>query len=253
MSDDQEFDFDKIVPMPKPLGEVHAGAGDQGVVVYMLDKMTKSYDDLTKSEKELLKKCVKNMFDKDWVQTVVDRIKQSNPTEEQLDNLYEVGKTYVNNYLTYGHLDWYTWSIENWGTKWNACDVSAGADYDSVLRYEFNTAWSMPYEIYMALSREFPSIRIKVTFADEDMWGGNCGEICFVDGEEEHAVLPNAGLYSFLYSISLDQGWLYDNLDFYDPETLRDVSEHIEECGYFRDGDAKEIKKAIEEYLEKQE
>ena len=128
MSDDQEFDFDKIVPMPKPLGEVHAGAGDQGVVVYMLDKMTKSYDDLTKSEKELLKKCVKNMFDKDWVQTVVDRIKQSNPTEEQLDNLYEVGKTYVNNYLTYGHLDWYTWSIENWGTKWNACDVSAGAD-----------------------------------------------------------------------------------------------------------------------------
>ena len=46
----------------------------------------------------------------------------------------------------YGTDNWYDWSCENWGTKWNACHVELEENDDS-LCYRFDTAWDAPRPI----------------------------------------------------------------------------------------------------------
>jgi hypothetical protein len=56
------------------------------------------------------------------------------------------------------------WSIENWGTKWNACDsepveTHIYANGKSVtLTYKFNTAWDTPREVITALWEKWPDL-----------------------------------------------------------------------------------------------
>lgn len=44
----------------------------------------------------------------------------------------------------YGTDNWYDWSCENWGTKWNACQVELDESIDDELCYRFDTAWDAP-------------------------------------------------------------------------------------------------------------
>lgn len=45
---------------------------------------------------------------------------------------------------------WYWWSVDNWGTKWNACDIGFSKG-NGLIHYEFNTAWSEPDLIFKKL------------------------------------------------------------------------------------------------------
>jgi hypothetical protein len=78
-----------------------------------------------------------------------------------------------------GGMDWYHWSIANWGTKWNAYDTDEM--YNGVM---FLTAWSAPFPVIKALSEMFPDVRITHYFADEDL-GYNCGKFSYIGGHEE--------------------------------------------------------------------
>ena len=77
----------------------------------------------------------------------------------------------------YGKNNWYDWSCDHWGTKWNAYDCEF---HDNVV--EFSTAWAAPDPIYCALGKKFPKHKFEIRFADEDL-GCNCGEIS-VEGDE---------------------------------------------------------------------
>ena len=50
----------------------------------------------------------------------------------------------------YGHDNWYSWSIDKWGTKWNAVE-SKISQTENVLTYSFNTAWDAPRQIVETL------------------------------------------------------------------------------------------------------
>ena len=52
----------------------------------------------------------------------------------------------------YGDNNWYRWSIDNWGTKWNSVDTRV-EENGSTLSYNFMTAWDCPREIVNALMR----------------------------------------------------------------------------------------------------
>ena len=82
------------------------------------------------------------------------------------------------NELGNGDLLWYEWRLDNWGTKWEA--------YDQMLIEEnvlqFDTAWSMPEPIYIALSNKFPEIDFEVEWSDEDS-SYNCGVGKYRNGE----------------------------------------------------------------------
>jgi hypothetical protein len=45
---------------------------------------------------------------------------------------------------------WYEWCIHNWGTKWNACEVSL-SEFPEYLEYKFETAWDAPRPVFAAL------------------------------------------------------------------------------------------------------
>jgi hypothetical protein len=76
-----------------------------------------------------------------------------------------------------GDLNWYDWSINHWGTKWNA--------YETVIidddKLSFQTAWSAPWPIFEEWSRQCPEEVMTIAFADEDL-GSNLGMFQMKDG-----------------------------------------------------------------------
>jgi len=73
-------------------------------------------------------------------------------------------------------IDWYSWSVKNWGTKWNAYDVAVFRDEndEGTILITFQTAWSHPRPVIQALSKKFPETDFGLMYADED-WGANYG------------------------------------------------------------------------------
>src|SRR5437016_3667433 len=48
---------------------------------------------------------------------------------------------------------WYQWSVENWGVKWNAWDVTRrGYGRTGRVRYRFFTAYKPPWPVFNALA-----------------------------------------------------------------------------------------------------
>ena len=61
---------------------------------------------------------------------------------------------------------WYHWCIQNWGTKWDACDKSIDYEDDEILALTFNTAWSPPEGIVEKLREKYPELSFQC-FYDE--------------------------------------------------------------------------------------
>jgi len=48
--------------------------------------------------------------------------------------------------------DWYTWNVDNWGTKWDVCEGDFYLDEDGLSGHGwFNTAWSPPTSAFQTL------------------------------------------------------------------------------------------------------
>jgi hypothetical protein len=90
----------------------------------------------------------------------------------------------------YGKNNWYDWSIENWGTKWNA--------RDSIIDYEnkeitFDTAWSPPIPIIEKLTQLFPYRMLYIcanedigsTVYKEEFFNGLLNDYCIIDYSDE--------------------------------------------------------------------
>ncbi len=64
--------------------------------------------------------------------------------------------------------NWYNWNCNNWGTKWNACNVYIDNNEEGVLRYEFETAWGrLSDELWAKMKEKFPSLKFDLS-ADEE-------------------------------------------------------------------------------------
>lgn len=87
----------------------------------------------------------------------------------------------------YGTDNWFNWSIDNWGTKWNSYEVSW--ETNSV---KFLTAWSPVPKIVKELSKWFPKVKMSYQWADED-WGYNVGAFSVKDGETSEERSPVGG------------------------------------------------------------
>lgn len=65
------------------------------------------------------------------------------PMPENSDTFYADGGFGTEERKKYGKNNWYDWSRENWGTKWNACHIEIEA-HDDLIMYQFDTAWDAP-------------------------------------------------------------------------------------------------------------
>lgn len=67
---------------------------------------------------------------------------------------------------------WYNWNNANWGTKWDASDVSLSEVSDEHLIYTFQTAWGSPDAALMNLAGQYPMLSISNEWEEEQGFGG---------------------------------------------------------------------------------
>jgi hypothetical protein len=128
---DELFDFNRIIPMP-----------------------------------ELLKNTGSGFMKIDGEKVNSWYIEQRNPggndkvrrfTREEKEELARIGAE-----------NWYDWSIENWGTKWNPCHLDiSGAAINGSLEVTFDTAWSAPVPIFRKIVVMFPKLSFAFQWCDE--------------------------------------------------------------------------------------
>ena len=72
----------------------------------------------------------------------------------------------------YGASDWYTWSVNNWGCKWN-CDANDWRveDYDDEnlsIKFWFDSPWGPPTELYNFIDEQ-DGLNVFANFHEEGM------------------------------------------------------------------------------------
>lgn len=103
--------------------------------------------------------------------------KSSMPDFYQFDSYADYGKAALKCLLNYGCFDWYEWSTNFWGTKWNACETHVDDDNMSIY---FETAWSPVPELIQKLSAKL-RMPIYMQFSEEQ-FSAFAGEYVFFDG-----------------------------------------------------------------------
>ena len=146
------FSFNNIIPMPESL---HVTSGS---ISYIAEKWAKASE---QERKEI----------------------EAKKTDKEMAQIHQI----ADNIAKYGYPTWYEWSIDKWGTKWDACEVvpDGGVDCEcdeEEININFDTAWSTPVPVFKELSRQFPDLVIYVEYADEDM-GCNCGTYALFKGD----------------------------------------------------------------------
>lgn len=138
------LDFNKIIPMPNSLNIEAGSRTDKGLKAYsdFIDVYVfgRNAEDALNAIQNIPKE-IEDAF-----------LKQR--TDVKIDE-WELGKTAWNNIQNYGAPTWYEWSINNWGTKWNAYGYDENADYSGNENLWFQTAWSAPHPILQKLSEMY--------------------------------------------------------------------------------------------------
>ena len=162
------FTFNTIIPKPAILDEMTAGGSEvEAIVYYKTNRLT---DGRTAGEVYSdLKGCLE-MYSLGSVAMAFKRLSEVDENGHICwhytpDELFEFGKKYWECYEQYGHCDWYSWCCENWGTKWDACDVEVEEEED-VVHIFFTTAWDYPQPIFDKLIEMFP----------DETFSGRCEE-----------------------------------------------------------------------------
>lgn len=217
-------DFNMVIPMPEDL-EITSGSYSYAVQnsIYFseytkqnmekqvkVDKLLAVHYDSNKTQQEFLDECLEDNKILAEIRKIKS-LKLRGENKTSASNVAEAYDTFIKGYFNvqrYGSKDWYDWRIKNWGTKWNASDSSFNEETGVI---EFDTAWSMPENIFRALSHFTP---LRVVYADEDL-GSNCGmEDYFVDEDgNEHLEVVMEG------SVELaNDTWGYSHISVYDSE-----------------------------------
>ena len=114
----------------------------------------------------------------------VELLNTTSPVVELLNTTSPVKERDIFLIAKYGSDNWYNWSINKWGTKWNAYNTLEARLNPKMTRatFLFHTAWSTPAPVIQKLSEMFPDVKIKTWYADED-FGRNVGKYAFENGE----------------------------------------------------------------------
>lgn len=130
-SQGEVFDFNRIIPMPELLK--HTASGNRKIAG---KNVTSWY-----------------VIDGDFPN---DNVRLFTPEEKTA--LAEIG-----------HEDWYSWSCENWGTKWNACrtEISEKCLNNTWVEIRFDTAWAAPSPIFRRMFEMFPNLSFNCSWQHE--------------------------------------------------------------------------------------
>ena len=150
-SEEKNFDFNKILPMPKELDIDDCSVSEDAYKFYYGTQAMKPLNYIPSDEKKIL------------------------------------ADAYKNNKEIFGHTTWYGWCREKWGVKWNASDSKVGEtvkmrsrDLYRVNIY-FETAWDIPRGVYEEIAKQHPELKFSITIDEEGGWF--YGKIVIKNGE----------------------------------------------------------------------
>ena len=70
--------------------------------------------------------------------------------------------------------NWYQWSLDNWGTKWDLeCQLIEENNDLTLYTYEFNSAWSPPVEFVRTAAKLYPKLNFALEYYEPGI--GFCG------------------------------------------------------------------------------
>ena len=129
----------------------------------------------TITQEEFVTEC---LLDKELVATIrkIKGYKLRGENKMSKENLKEALDTFLKGYFNvqrYGWKDWYDWSIDNWGTKWNSCNTQSPSAKDiekeelTEIEIWTETAWSPATPVYRKLQQMYPELGIEVLYGDE--------------------------------------------------------------------------------------
>ena len=151
-----KVDFNRVVPMAESL---QVESGSLGERAY----------ELLYSEGDEWKWMLSYQWVPDGVETR-EQLIEFMEKKHLLDR--ELGKVYRDNKQKYDHTTWYSWCVENWGTKWNAYgDIEVDRKDEDFVEIRFETAWSPPVPVYATLAEKFPDLNIAAYWSDEGSYG----------------------------------------------------------------------------------
>ena len=172
---DGNFDFNKVIPMPKELeNTISGGIINECIDLYNIQNMKladfkKNRKSYTATYEETKKRIIAALEERigDNPRMFMDELHYYPQEEREIgfriiqENYghtgYEIGEYYVNLKKKYGDYNWYMWSINNWGVKWNACESNI---YEKDAFATFSTPWSMPTEVYQKICEDNPDEHI---------------------------------------------------------------------------------------------
>jgi len=105
-----------------------------------------------------------------WEAWKAGRVKLDELSEEEIAFLVKCRERPLDGYNQGG----YDWCVENWGTKWNACEAYLYFHGENEVVYNFDTAWSPPLPVIRKASELFPSLEFRLEFFEAGM--GFCGK-----------------------------------------------------------------------------
>lgn len=174
---DEQFDFNKIIPMPESLNIEDGTRTDDGIDLVMLEILKHWLTEPSYRIPINSMQAVKVLYNE--INSHLNRFTKSTALElraEDIDKRKALGLQALTNIVMHGYPTWYDWCCNHWGTKWNCLDTFIEDDNN----VSFTTAWCIPYGIFIELSSMFPYDEITVNWEEE---GGTCGVASFLDGE----------------------------------------------------------------------
>ena len=167
----EQFDFNKIIPMPESLNIVDGTLTDKGIDLVILRILHHWLTEPSYRIPVRSMQAVMTLYNE-----INSHLNRHPITAEDNDERIALGLQALSNIVMHGYPTWYDWCCYHWGTKWNCWDTFIEDD-DNI---SFTTAWCIPYGIFIELSSMFPYDEITVTWEEE---GGTCGITAFLDGE----------------------------------------------------------------------
>ncbi len=177
---DGEVDFEILLPMPETMRKTISPVRKDTIYIYLSEKCNKKVkeEDLKKykiSERDIkeAEETISNplpeyahIFEEDNKYECGDDGRYKCLThitpEEHISELYKLGKTYVDNIDTYGIAEWYDWSVNSWGCKWNASNTEVYPNNiedlagDAEITISFDTPWDFPEKWIEKVSEVMP-------------------------------------------------------------------------------------------------
>ena len=180
LDENGNVDFNKVIPMPQDL-QITSGSMSYKVQHKtwfseftaeeikkqqpITDEFEKLYNDtMTQQEFASLVVTNKPLFEK--IRKFLG-LKLRGQYAQRKDCIKDYIETFAKGFFNlkrYGERDWYEWSINNWGCKWNASESRVDTKFDGTMVISFDTPWSPPQGVLEEIAKHTP---IRVCWSDE--------------------------------------------------------------------------------------